>query len=167
MSQLLALGHPGLFLCLSIKFQSSNKSMASQNNSSAVPQQWDRQMNLDTINSRNWFLGCGIGCATGLALLYALLMIWNGKAPWVTIPALIIALIHATVITVFWLNRKVVHRRIALTTSMIASAILLFALAMIIGNNGLQTSPLYGFAFNHLILAFFHPLLYATNAKLP
>ncbi len=127
--------------------------------SSAVPQQWDRQMNLDTINSRTWFFGCGIGCATGLALSYAILTIWNGNAPWLAIPALIVALIHATVITLFWLNRKVVHRRISLTTSMIVSSILLFALAMIIGNNGLQTSPFYGFAFIHLILAFFHPLL--------
>ncbi|MBM3966890.1 MAG: hypothetical protein FJ308_17765 [Planctomycetes bacterium] len=127
--------------------------------------QFDRLANLAAVNPRTWFLGCGVGCATGLAATYAILSIWNGHAAWIAIAALLLSMIHATVITLFWQYRDVVHRRTAVMASMIASSILLCVLAILIGSRGLPTSPLFAFAFIHLILAFSHPLLFVTNTK--
>ena len=122
-------------------------------------------VNLATVAARTWFLGCGVGCATGLSAVYAILAISNGQAGWHAASAFLFALIHATVISVFWLYRDVVYRRIAVMASMLTSSILLFVLTIVIGNRGIPTSPLLAFAFVHLILAFFHPLLFATNTK--
>ncbi len=135
------------------------------NNLTKQSPQFDRLNNLASVNARTWFLGCGVGCATGLSALYGFLAIWNGYAPWLATLALLFAMIHATVITLLWLNRDAVHRRTAVMVSMIASSIFLFVLAIVIGNRGIQTSPLFAFALIHLILAFFHPLLLAANTK--
>jgi hypothetical protein len=110
-----------------------------------------------------WFLGFGVGGATGLALAYALLAIWIGAPIWIAITATFVASMHASIIVVFWLYREVVRRRIALMVSMVASAILTCSLAWMIGSNGMQTSPLYGLAFMHLIMAFCHPANFTSN----
>jgi uncharacterized membrane protein len=72
--------------------------------------------------------------------------------------AALIAMIHASIITLFWLNKETVHRRTALMTSMCVSAVLTGSLAWISGSNGMQAGPLYGLAFMHLMIAFFHPM---------
>jgi putative flippase GtrA len=105
-----------------------------------------------------WFLGFGVGGATGLALAWAPYVIGTGKPTWIAIAAALIAMIHASIITVFWLNKETVRRRTAVMVSMSVSAVLTGSLAWISGSNGMQTGPLYGLAVMHLIMAFFHPM---------
>ena len=66
---------------------------------------------LASLDARVWFLGCGLGCATGLSLLCALIAIWQKQTVSIAIPALLIALLHASIITVFWVYRFAMHRR--------------------------------------------------------
>jgi putative flippase GtrA len=105
-----------------------------------------------------WFLGFGIGGATGLALAWAPYVVWTGKPTWIAIAAALIAMIHASIITAFWLNKETVHRRTALMVSMSISAVLTGSLAWISGSNEMQAGPLYGLAVMHLMIAFFHPM---------
>ena len=118
----------------------------------------DDRLRLADIKPMVWFLGFGVGGATGLALAWAPYVVWSGKPTWIAIVAALIAMIHASIITLFWLNKETVHRRTALMTSMCVSAVLTGSLAWISGSNGMQASPLYGLAFMHLMMAFFHPM---------
>lgn len=139
--------------------------MQTNNTSNLLPPLDGLADKLAAVNARAWLLGCGVGCETGLSALYAILAIWDGNARWLAIPALAVSLVHATIIAKLWQNRNDVLRRTAVIASMIASAVLLFVLAVLIGNNGLPTSPLFAFALIHLIFAFSHPLLFVTNTK--
>lgn len=123
----------------------------------------DRDGRLAETNAAVWFLGVGVGGATGLALLYALFAIWNAAPIWIAIAATCVATIHASIIVAFWLNREFVRRKTALMVSMIASAILTCTLAWMFGSYGMRTSPLYGLAFMHLIMAYCHPTNFTTN----
>lgn len=123
---------------------------------------FDQNTRLAETNAVVWFLGFGVGGATGLALAYALYALWLGAPIWIALVAAFVATIHATIIVAFWLNREVVLRRTALMVSMIASAVLTCSLAWLIGSNGMQTSPLYGLGFMHLIMAFCHPINFRT-----
>ncbi len=124
---------------------------------------FDQNTRLAETNALVWFLGFGVGGATGLALVYALFAISNTAPIWIIVAAMLVAAIHASIIVAFWLNRQVVRRRTALMVSMIASAVLTCSLAWIIGTHGMQTSPLYGLAFTHLLMAFCHPTHFATH----
>lgn len=74
-----------------------------------------------------------------------------------------IALIHAAIISLFWRYRDVVLRRTAIMVSMVASSILTVVLAILVASGGMRSSPLYGLAFMHLVLAFCHPGIHALN----
>ena len=118
----------------------------------------DDRPRLADIKPVVWFLGFGVGGATGLALAWAPYVIWTEKPTWIAIVAALIAMIHASIIIVFWLNKEIIRRRTAVMVSMIASAVLTGSLAWISGSNGMQSGPLYGLAFMHLLMAFFHPM---------
>ena len=120
---------------------------------------------LASLNARMWFLGCGFGCATGLSLLSSLIAVWQNRLLSIAIPALMIALIHLSIISVFWVYRFELHRRTAMMASMIASSLLTVALAMIMASGGMKSSPLYGLAFMQLVLAFFHPATLESTRK--
>lgn len=124
---------------------------------------FDQRTRLAETSAVVWFLGFGIGCATGLSLAYALFAIWNAAPIWIPIAATLIATTHASIIVAFWLNRHVVLRRTALMISMIASAILTCSLAWMIGSYEMRSSPLYGLACMHLILAFCQPAYFSTK----
>lgn len=124
---------------------------------------FDKSTRLAETSAVVWFLGFGVGGATGLALVSALYVFWRDYPLWVVIAATLIATIHASIIVAFWLRRDTVRRRNAILVSMIASAILTCALAWTTGSQGLQTSPLYGLAFMHLLMAFCHPANFATS----
>jgi hypothetical protein len=127
---------------------------------------FDQNTRLAETNAVVWFLGFGLGGATGLALAYALFAIWSASPIWIAIFATLVATIHASIMVAFWLNRAIVRRRTALMISMIASAMLTCSLAWITGSHVMQTSPLYGLAFTHLIMAFCHPASFTTNKLL-
>jgi putative flippase GtrA len=124
---------------------------------------FDQRTRLAETNAVVWFLGFGVGGATGLSLAYGLFAIWNTAPIWIPIAASLVATIHASIIVAFWLNRQVVLRRTALMVSMIASAILTCSLAWMIGPHEMRSSPLYGLAFMHLIMAFCQPAYFNTN----
>lgn len=124
---------------------------------------FDQSTRLAETSAVVWFLGFGVGGATGLALVSALYTIWIASPLWVVTAATLIATIHASIMVAFWLRRDTVRRRTAILVSMIASAILTCALAWMTGSQGLRTSPLYGLAFMHLIMAFCHPANFATS----
>ena len=126
---------------------------------------FDRNSRLAEMNAFVWFVGFGVGGATGLAFFYALFAVWSGVPSWIAITATTIATMHASIIIAFWHYRDVVRRRTALMVSMIASAILTCSLAWMIGSNGLQTPPLYGLAWMQLLMAFCHPTLFTTTTK--
>ena len=126
----------------------------------------DLKASLASLNARVWFLGCGLGCATGLSLLSAFIAIWENYILSIAIPALLIALLHSSIITVFWLYRFTVHRRTAIMVSMVASSMLTVVLAILVTSGGITTSPLYGLALMHLVFAFFHPGIYAPTIEL-
>ena len=120
---------------------------------------------LASLDARVWFLGCGLGCATGLSLLCALIAIWQNQTLSIAIPALLIALLHASIITVFWVYRFTMHRRNAIMASMLASSILTVVLAILVASGGKTSSPLYGLAFMQLVLAFFHPAVLSSTTE--
>jgi hypothetical protein len=120
---------------------------------------------LASLDARVWFLGCGLGCATGLSLLCAFIAIWQKQTVSIAIPALLIALLHASIITVFWVYRFTVHRRHAMMASMLASSILTVVLATLVASGGMASSPLYGLAFMQLGFAFFHPAVLASTTE--
>ena len=120
---------------------------------------------LASLNARMWFFGCGLGCATGLSLLCALIAIWQKQTLSIAIPALLIALLHGSIITVLWVYRFTMHRRNAMMTSMLASSILTVVLATLVASGGMASSPLYGLAFMHLVLAFFHPAVLGSATE--
>lgn len=117
---------------------------------------------LASLNARMWFLGCGLGCATGLSLLCALIAIWNQTLS-MAIPALLIALLHASIITVFWVYRFTIHRRFAMMAAMLASSTLTVVLATLVASGGMASLPLYGLAFMHVVLAFLHPAVLGST----
>ena len=138
--------------------------MATQNSDSLKPVPlYDQNARLAETSPVVWLLGFGVGGATGLALAYAFIAIWIAAPIWIAIAALLVGTIHASIIVAFWLNREVVRRKTALMVSMISSAMLTCLLAWMIGANGMQTSPLYGLAFMHLIMAFCHPALFTST----
>ncbi len=120
---------------------------------------------LASLDARVWFLGCGLGCATGLSLLCALIAIWQNQTLSIAIPALLIALLHASIITVFWVYRFAMRRRNAMMASMLASSILTVVLATLVASRGMASSPLYGLAFMHLVLSFFHPAVLSSTTE--
>ena len=120
---------------------------------------------LASLDARVWFLGCGLGCATGLSLLCAFIAIWQKQTVSIAIPALLIALLHASIITVFWVYRFTVHRRHAMMASMLASSILTVVLATLVASGGMASSPLYGLALMQLGFAFFHPAVLASTTE--
>jgi predicted PurR-regulated permease PerM len=124
---------------------------------------FDQSTRLVETSAVVWFLGFGVGGATGLALVSALCAIWIASPLWVVIAATLIAAMHASIMGAFWLRRETVRRRTAILVSMIASAILTSALAWMVGAYGGQSSPLYGLAFMHLIMAFCHPANFTTS----
>lgn len=124
---------------------------------------FDQRTRLAETNAVVWFLGFGVGGATGLSLAYGLFAIWNAAPIWIPIAATLVATIHASIIVAFWLKRQVVLRRTALMVSMIASAILTCSLAWMIGSHEMRSSPLYSLAFMHLIMAFCQPAYFNTN----
>lgn len=124
---------------------------------------FDQRTRLADTNALVWFLGVGVGGATGLSLAYALFAIWNAAPIWIPITAMLIATTHASIIAAFWLKRRIVLRRTALMISMIASAMLTCSLAWICGSYEMRSSPLYGLAFMHLIMAFCQPVNFITN----
>jgi len=126
----------------------------------------DPKASLASLNARTWFLGCGLGCATGLSLLYSFIAIWQNRILSIAIPALIIALIHASIIAVLWVYRFAVHRRTAMMVSMLASSILAVLLATMVASGGMPSSPLYGLACMHLVFAFFHPAVLVSTKKM-
>ena len=111
---------------------------------------------LASLDARVWFLGCGLGCATGLSLLCAFIAIWQKQTVSIAIPALLIALLHASIITVLWVYRFTVHRRHAMMASMLAT---------LVASGGMASSPLYGLAFMQLGFAFFHPAVLASTTE--
>lgn len=127
---------------------------------------FDNQTRLAETSAVVWLLGFGFGGATGIALVYAIYAVYSGMPSWIVITATLISAVHASIIASFWLYRQAVRRMTALMVSMIASAILMCSLAWIIGNTGLQKSPLYGLAGMHLIMAFSHPVHFANNRTL-
>ena len=120
---------------------------------------------LASLDARVWFLGCGLGCATGLGLLCAFIAIWQKQTVSIAIPALLIALLHASIITVLWVYRFAMHRRTAMMASMLSSSILTVVLASLVASGGMATSPLYGLAFMQLVLAFLHPAVQASTTE--
>ena len=120
---------------------------------------------LASLNARMWFLGCGLGCATGLSLLSSLIAIWQNHILSIAIPALILALLHSSIIAVLWVYRFAVHCRTAMMVSMLASSILTILLATLVASGGMPSSPLYGLAWMHLVLAFFHPAVLVSTMK--
>jgi hypothetical protein len=120
---------------------------------------------LASLDARVWFLGCGLGCATGLSLLCALIAIWQNQTLSIAIPALLIALLHASIITVFWVYRFSMHRRNAMMAAMLASSILTVMLATLVASARMASSPLYGLAFMQLVLAFFHPAVLVSTTE--
>ena len=120
---------------------------------------------LASLNARLWFLGWGLGCATGLSLLSALIAVWQSQSLSIAIPALLIALLHASIITIFWFYRFTIHRRTATMASLLASSLLTVALAISMASGGMKSSPLYGLAFLHFVLAFFHPGVLASTTQ--
>ena len=146
-------------------FLGAKKSMSLETTDSSVQiPRPDPMASLASLNASVWFLGCGLGCATGLSLLCAFIAIWENYILSIAIPALLIALLHASIITVFWLYRFTVHGRTAIMVSMVVSSILTIALAILVTSGGMTTSPLYGLALMHLLFAFFHPGIYASNS---
>lgn len=143
-----------------------NISMATQlNDSSGRFTRLDPGESLASLNARVWFLGCGLGCATGLSLLSSLIAVWQNRLFSIAIPALMIALIHLSIISVFWVYRFDVHRRTAMMASMLASSLLTVALAVLMASGGMKSSPLYGLAFMQLVLAFLHPAALNSTRK--
>jgi hypothetical protein len=120
---------------------------------------------LASLDARVWFLGCGLGWATGLGLLCAFIAIWQKQIVTIAIPALLIALLHASIITVLWVYRFAMHRRTAMMASMLSSSILTVVLASLVASGGMATSPLYGLAFMQLVLAFLHPAVLASTTE--
>lgn len=124
---------------------------------------YDQNACLAEVRPVVWFLGCGVGGATGLALAYAFFALAIAAPIWIAVAATFVAAVHASIIIAFWRYREVVRRRTALIVAMIASAVLTCSLAWIIGSNGMRSSPLYGLAFMHLIMAFCHPANFTTK----
>lgn len=120
----------------------------------------DSKSTLASLHPTVWFLGYGLGSASGLSLAFALMAIWNGDVPWVAIPALLIMVLHASIIILFWKYRYVVRSRTAIRVSLIASSVLTVSLAVIVSSAGMKTQPLYGLAFMQLLMAFCHPIFY-------
>ena len=120
---------------------------------------------LASLNPHLWFLGCGLGCATGLSLLGALIAIWQNQTLSIAIPALLITLLHASIITVFWVYRFSIHRRNAMMAAMLSSSILTVVLATVVASGGIASSPFYTLAFMHLVLTFLHPAVLASTTK--
>ena len=147
------------------KFLGAKRSMSFEPTDSSVRVRLSPKESLASLDARVWFLGCGLGCATGLSLLCALIAIWQKQTVSIAIPALLIALLHASIITVFWVYRFAMHRRNAMMASMLTSSLLTVVLATLIASGGVASSPLYGLAFMQLVLAFLHPAVLASSAK--
>jgi hypothetical protein len=94
-----------------------------------------------------------------------LIAVWQNRLFSIAIPALMIALIHLSIISVFWVYRFDVHRRTAMMASMLASSLLTVALAVLMASGGMKSSPLYGLAFMQLVLAFLHPAALNSTRK--
>jgi hypothetical protein len=140
--------------------------MATQtNDSNGRITRLDTRASLASLNAFMWFLGCGLGCATGLSLLSSLIAAWENRLLSIAIPALMIALIHVSIISVFWVYRFDVHRRTAMMVSMLASSLLTVALAILMASGGMNSSPLYGLAVMQLFFAFFHPAVLSTTVE--
>jgi hypothetical protein len=148
------------------KFFGAKRSMATQTNDfNGRIKRLDPRASLASLNTRMWFLGCGLGCATGLSLLSSLIAVWQNRVISIAIPALMIALIHVSIISVFWVYRFDIHRRMAMMASMLASSLLTVALAILMDSGGMKSLPLYGLAFMQLVLAFFHPAVLESTRK--
>lgn len=145
-------------------FLAAERSMATETTDSEVCiTRLDPKASLASLNARVWFLGCGVGCATGLSLTSSFIAILQNRLLSIAIPALIIALIHASIITVLWVYRFSVHRRTAMMISMLASSILTVALAILMASGEMTSSPLHGLAFMQVVFAFFHPAILVTT----
>ena len=147
------------------KFLGAKRSMSFEPTDSSVRIPLSPKESLASLNARMWFFGCGLGCATGLSLLCALIAIWQKQTLSIAIPALLIALLHGSIITVLWVYRFTMHRRNVMMTSMLASSILTVVLATLVASGGMASSPLYGLAFMHLVWAFFHPAVLGSATE--
>jgi hypothetical protein len=92
-----------------------------------------------------------------------MIAIWQNQTLAIALPALLIALIHGSIVTVLWIYRFALHLRIAMMVSMLASSLLTVVLASIVASGGMSSSPLFGLAFMHLLFAFFHPTVLART----
>jgi hypothetical protein len=88
---------------------------------------------------------------------------FSRQPAWITIVAICIGMIHAAIMTAFWLSRRTVRYRTALMIGMVASAMLTWGLAWVTHSNGMNTGALYGLALMHLFIAFFHPTRFVTS----
>ena len=70
---------------------------------------FDQSTRLAETSAVVWFLGFGIGGATGLALVSALYTIWVKSPLWIVLVAALIALIHASIMVAFWQRRQTVR----------------------------------------------------------